>query len=171
MPPTGNEELRKAYRMTAFIGLAMMASLVVYTVVVELIKKQNEPFGGYAPLPDEIATLRYALLGVAVVEFFVIRLLNKLMLSGNVPLQSSPTIVRFAPQVQRLVSASIVTYALCESVAIYGLVLFLIQGNSSDFYLFLILSLFSFSIYFPKYSTWEEWIAEQEREEARQPQR
>lgn len=170
MPPGRNDSLRKAYRMTAFIGLTMIASLIIYAVLVELIKKQNAPFGGFSPMPDVIATLRYALLGVVAVEFFVIRLLNTLMLSGKAPLRSSPATIRFAPEVQRLVSASVVTYALCESVAIYGLVLFLIQGNSGDFYLFLVLSLFYFSIYFPKYGKWEEWIAEQEREQARRPQ-
>ncbi len=171
MPPSRNDDLRKAYRMTAFIGLAMIASLIVYAAVVELIKKQNAPFGGYSPLPpDVLSTLRYALMGVAAVEFFVIRLLNKLMLSGKVPLRSSAMTAQFAPEVQWLVTAAIVTYALCESVAIYGLVLFLIQGNSSDFYLFLALPFAYFGIYFPKYGTWEEWIAERERERARRPQ-
>lgn len=171
MQPSRNDDLRKAYRMTAFIGLAMIASLVVYAVVVELIKKQNAPFGGYSPMPPDVfSTLRYALMVVAAVEFFVIRLMNKLMLSGKVPLQSSPTTVRFAPELQRLVSAAVVTFALCESVAIYGLVLFLIQGNSGDFYLFLVLSLLFFSTYFPRYGTWEEWIAGQEREQSRRPQ-
>ncbi len=171
MQPGSNDDLRKAYRITAIIGLAMIASLIVYAVVVELIKKQNAPFGGYSPLPpDVLSTLRYALLGVVVVEFFVIRLLNTLTLSGKVPLRSSAVTVPFAPEAQRLVSASVVTYALCESVAIYGLVLFLIQGNSNDFYLFLALSLLYFSIYFPKYGKWEEWTAEQERGQERRPQ-
>jgi F0F1-type ATP synthase membrane subunit c/vacuolar-type H+-ATPase subunit K len=171
MQPIRNDELRKAYKITAFIGLAMFASLVVYAAVVELIKKQNAPFGGFGPLPPDVfSTLRYALLGVVVVEFFAIRLLNRLMLSGKVPLRSSAMTVPFAPEVQRLVTAAIVTYALCESVAIYGLVLFLIQGNTSDFYFFLALSFACFGIYFPKYSAWEEWIAERERERARRPQ-
>jgi F0F1-type ATP synthase membrane subunit c/vacuolar-type H+-ATPase subunit K len=171
MQPSSNDDLRKAYRVTALIGLVMTASLIVYAVVVELIKEQNAPFSGYSPLPpDVLSTLRYALLGVAAVEFLVIRLLNKLMLSGKAPLRSSPTTVRFAPHVQRLVSASVVTFALCESVAMYGLVLFLIQGNSNDFYLFLALSLFCFVVYFPRYGMWEEWIAEQGRGQARRPQ-
>ena len=145
--PHGNDSLRKAYRVTAFIGLAMIACVIVYAVVVETIKKQHAPFGGFSAMPDAIATLRYTLLGVAAVEFFAIRILNTLMLSGKVPLRSSPAAGPFAPEVQRLIVASVITYALCESVAIYGLVLFLIQGNSGDFYLFLILSLLYFSIY------------------------
>ncbi len=171
MLPGRGDDLRKAYRITAFIGLAMIASLIIYAVVVELIKKQNAPFGGYQPLPpDVISTLRFALLGAAAVVFFVIRLLSRLTLSGKVPLRSSSMTVLFPPEVQRLVSASVATYALCESVAIFGLVLFLVQGNSGDFYLFLALSLLYFSIHFPRYAVWEEWAAEQERERARRPQ-
>ena len=170
MPQSRNDDLRKAYRITAFIGLAMIASLVVYAVVAEVIKKQHAPFGGFSPMPDVISTLRYVLLGVVAVEFFAIRFLNTLMLSGKAPIRSSSMVSPFSPGVQRLISASIVTFAMCESVAIYGLVLFLIQGNSSDFYLFLALSLFYFIIYFPRYGIWEEWVKERERELVRKPQ-
>ncbi|MGE5172392.1 MAG: hypothetical protein ACM3MD_01030 [Betaproteobacteria bacterium] len=155
------DDLKKAYRMTAFIGLAMMASLLIYTVLVELIKKQYEPFGGFSPMPDVVPTLRYALFAVAVVEFFIIRIVNKLNLSGTLPVSSKPQIGRstqYLPPVQRLISGAVVTFALCESVAVYGLVLFLMQGITTDFYSFLLISLFYFSIFFPKYSAWEERI-------------
>ena len=170
MQPGSNEELRKAYRIAAVIGAAMIASLVMYAVVVELIKKQNAPFSGFSPMPDGFEILRYALLAVVAVEFIVIRFLNTLILSGRVPIRSSPTTAPYAPGVQRLITASIISYALCESVAVYGLVLFFIQGNSNDFYLFLALSLLCFIVYFPRYNTWEEWLEEQEREQARRPQ-
>jgi F0F1-type ATP synthase membrane subunit c/vacuolar-type H+-ATPase subunit K len=170
MQPSRKDDLRKAFRMTVFIGAAMIASVFVYAVVVEIIKKQHEPFHGFAPMGDIVSTLRYALLGVVAVVFFVIRFLNKLMLSTKTPIRSAAMVSPFSPEVQRLISASIVTFALCESVAIYGLVLFLIQGNSGDFYLFLVLSLFFFSIYFPRYGKWEEWVKEREREQARKQQ-
>lgn len=157
-------DLRKAYKTTVIIGLAMMASLLIYTIVVENIKKHYDPFGGFAPMPnDTAATLRYALLGLAIAEFFLIQLLNKIILSSKVPIQKTPGTGQFGPEVQKLMSAAIVTFALCESVSIYGLVLFLIQGNSTDFYLFLLISLFYFSISFPKYSTWEAWMKEREK--------
>jgi hypothetical protein len=47
--------------------------------------------------------------------------------------------------------------------AVYGLVLFLIQGDTTDFYLFLMISLIYFTIYFPKYEKWEEWVREREK--------
>ena len=57
----------------------------------------------------------------------------------------------------RLQTASIVTLALCESVGVFGVVLFVISGSAADFYLFLALSLGLFAIYFPRHDRWEEW--------------
>ncbi len=152
-------ELRRAYRTTVIIGLAMMASLVVYAVLVEMIKKDYAPFGGFSPLPaDVFTTLRYALLAVVAGEFVFIPILNKAMLSAKAIRSASAT----GPFGQ-LASAAVVTFALCESVAVFGLVLFLIQGASSDFYLFLMISLIFFTIHFPKYSKWEEWKREREK--------
>jgi hypothetical protein len=54
--------------------------------------------------------------------------------------------------------ATVITYALCESIAIYGLILFLIGGSRFDFYTFLILSLIYFAAYFPRHHQWEEWV-------------
>ncbi len=150
--------LRKVYRTTVTIGLAMMASLVVCAIVVELIKKQHAAFNGYAPLSaDAFTTLRYTLLTFAAVEFFVIRMVNKAVLSAKAPeTRTAPAAAPFA----QLMSAAIVTFALCESVALGGLVLFLIQGDTADFYLFLMISLGYFTINFPKYATWEAWVRE-----------
>lgn len=157
-------DLRRAYKTTVVIGLAMMASLLVYAILVELIRKQREPFGGFAPLPDDAAELfRFALLGIAVLEFFLIRVLNRLILSAKAPMGKSASYVQFGPEAQKLMTAAVVTFALCESIAVYGLVLFLVQGSSTDFYLFLVVSLFSFSVYFPKYGAWEAWMKEKKK--------
>lgn len=156
-------DLRAAYKTTVIIGLVLMASLLVYTIVVENIRKLFDPFAGFAPMPGGIEMFRYALLGVAILEFFLIRVLNKLILSAKAPVGKRPRYARFGPEAQTLMTAAIVTFGLCESVALYGLVLFLVQGSSNDFYLFLLISLIYFTIFFPKYSAWEAWVKERER--------
>lgn len=161
METNTSADVRKAFRITAIIGLAMIASLAVYAVLVELITRQNAPFGGFTPMPDVIDTLRYALLGAAVLEFPFIQILNKAMLSPKATFfRNVSTAGPFSPDVQRLISSAIITFALCESVAIFGLVLFLVQGKTADFYLFLLISLFYFSIFFPRYGAWEAWMRE-----------
>jgi F0F1-type ATP synthase membrane subunit c/vacuolar-type H+-ATPase subunit K len=158
---TNRAGLRKAYRTTVNIGLVMMAGLVVFAIVVELIKKQHATFNGFAPLSaDAFTTLRYALLTFAAVEFFVIRMVNKAVLSAKA--LETRTASAAAPFAQ-LMSAAIVTFALCESVALCGLVLFLIQGDTTDFYLFLMISVGYFTIHFPKYAKWEAWMREREK--------
>jgi hypothetical protein len=59
--------------------------------------------------------------------------------------------------VGRLLNLSLIIYALSESIAIYGLILFLLAGNSLNFYIFLMLCLVCLGIYFPRYGQWESW--------------
>lgn len=150
------DELKNGYRITVIMGIAMIASVFVYAVVIEILKREYEPFEGFAPFP-EVEILRAALLAIAIVEFFLIRFIKKLILSIKL-LSSSYRKNSLSPEIQKLSTAAIITYALCDSVAIYGLVLFLIGGSSTDFYIFMGLSLIYFSIYFPRYSEWEDWM-------------
>jgi hypothetical protein len=159
-------DLKAAYGVAASIGISLITSVLIYAVIVELIKKQSAPFTGYAPMPDVIDVLRYTLLGVVFAQYFLIRTVNNIFLSLKrvsqrtyKPAPLTAKILGFS----RLIAGAIIVCALCESVAIYGLVLFLIQGNSYDFYLFLPISLVYFAIFFPRYDRWEAWIKEREK--------
>lgn len=70
------------------------------------------------------------------------------------------------PRASHLSSAAwaprIVTYALCEAPALFGLVLFFLGRNPSDFHIFQLISLFFFAAYFPRFSQWEEWYRRQQ---------
>lgn len=150
------EELKKGYRITVIIGIAMIASVFVYAVIVELIKSGSIPFKGVPPFP-EFEILRYVFFGIAIFTFFIIRFIRGIVLSNK---DTMPQLAQDQPSsllVQKLVMASVITCAFCESVAIYGLILFFIAGNSIDFYILMILSLIYFAVYFPRYSQWEEW--------------
>lgn len=85
---------------------------------------------------------------------------SSLFASKSTPSQTSSPQRKslFSPPVQKLVTASIISLALSEAVAIYGLVIFLINGSSIDFYFFLTLSFIFIIIHFPRYSQWEDWI-------------
>ena len=138
------EDLRGVYRLATIIGIAMISSLFIYVFVVEFIKVNVN-----INLPSSMADLlRYLFFGVAIGEFLLIRFLRSHMISGP----SSPA------KIQKLFSMTIITYALCESVAIYGLILFFVGGRRFDFYTFLIVSFIFFAVYFPRYGRWEEWL-------------
>jgi len=158
MEPVNEESLRKGYRLAVYICCAMIASVFVYTGVVEYLAAKNAPFHGFRHLPAAVYDkLRLILLGVALVDLALIPYIrNSALKGGGRP--GSATVAALPGPVQRLVAVSIISFALCESVAIYGLVLFLINGGHPEFYLFLAIALAAFAIHFPRYTRWQEWV-------------
>jgi F0F1-type ATP synthase membrane subunit c/vacuolar-type H+-ATPase subunit K len=137
--------LKSRYLAVNFIGLAMIAAVFVYAGVVEVIKWQWAPFHGFAQLPPQTANLlKYLFLALAVMQYAIIRVVQKI-----VPARSPDNL----PQ------AAIITFALCESVALLGLVLFLLCGNPLDFYVFMLISLGFFYLFYPKYAQWEQRVS------------
>jgi F0F1-type ATP synthase membrane subunit c/vacuolar-type H+-ATPase subunit K len=143
VPPT-RDELAKACRTAQVIGGALIVSLGVYAFVVNQIQRTHAPFGGFAPgVPHDL--LRWILAAVALATLGLVRVLQRTLLANAA-----------LPLVRRLQSAGVVGLALCESVAIYGFVLFMVAGRASDFYVFTALALIGFVLYFPRLQTWEE---------------
>jgi len=134
--------LKARYLAINFIGLAMIAAVFVYAGVAELIKWKLAPFAGFAKLdPQTVAFIKYAFLALAATQFGIIKAVQKIL-----PVRS----------VENLSLTAIIIFTLCESVAVLGLVLFLLNGNSMDFYIFMVISLGFFYLFFPKYEQWEE---------------
>ncbi len=155
MRPDQLPTLKQRYLVINFIGLAMIGSVFVYAVIVEIFKRYYAPFTGFADLPPHIADmLKYILLFVALIFYLLIRVFQNRLIA------KSP---------QLLPSVAIMTFALCEAVAVFGLMLFLLTGNSLDFYTFFAISLFLFYIYFPKYDRWEQLMTERPQDAPRQP--
>jgi F0F1-type ATP synthase membrane subunit c/vacuolar-type H+-ATPase subunit K len=136
------DQLKRKYLAVNLIGLIMIASVFLYAAVVEIIKRFLAPFAGFALLTKETVDLvRYLLGFAAMADFFLIRIILKKYSAAPAP---------------NLPLAAIITFSLCESVALYGLVLFLLAGSPLDFYIFMTISLAFFYIYFPKYDKWEK---------------
>jgi hypothetical protein len=134
--------LKARYLVVNFIGLAMIAAVFVYAGVVEVIKWKLAPFAGFARLePHTAALIKYVFLALAAAQFGVIKAVQKIL-----PTRS----------VDNLSQAAVITFALCEAVAILGLVLFLLAGQGLDFYIFMVISLGFFTLFFPKYDQWEQ---------------
>jgi len=139
-----NITLKARYLAVNFIGLAMIASVFVYAGAVEVIKWQWAPFAGFAGLkPHTAGLLKYIFLAIAAAQYGAIKVVMKIL-----PAKS----------VDNLPLAAIISFALCESVALLGLVLFLLAGNSLDFYIFMLISLWFFYLFYPKYEQWEQRV-------------
>ena len=137
-----NITLKARYLAVNFIGLAMIASVFVYAGVVELIKWQLAPFAGFAKLdPRTVGLFKYGFLAIAAAQFGIIKVLQKIL-----PTRSA----------DNLTQGAVITFALCEAVAVLGLGLFLLAGQTLDFYIFMMISLGFFYLFFPKYEQWEQ---------------
>ena len=146
------EELKNAYRRTAIIGFALIATLATYILIVVLIQATRESFDGLA----DTALLRNIFLFVALAMIFLIQILRgRMFRTPSVAADERPNEKAL---IQKLVSTSVIIFALAESIAIFGLVSFFLTNRATDFYMFLAISLVSFTLFFPRYSQWEEWM-------------
>jgi hypothetical protein len=137
--------LKKSYLAVNFIGLTLIVTVFVSAGVVELIKRFFAPFSGVAQLSkDTLNLLRYVLAFLALADFFLIKLIQRKYA---------------APASLNLPRAAVITFGLCEAVALYGLALFLLAGHPLDFYIFMAISLLYFYLFFPKYDKWEKLLA------------
>jgi hypothetical protein len=144
-PARSEIALKTRYLAVNFIGLVLIASVFVCAGVVEILKWQLAPFNGFGGLdPQTIKLLRYIFLALAAGQYAAIKVVQKIL-----PARS----------VDNLPQAAIVTLALSESVAVSGLVLFLLDGISTDYYIFMLISLGFFYLFFPRYDEWEKMVA------------
>ena len=140
VPP---KTLQQQFKTTNYVGLAMMASVFLYAVIVISIDKGFIPYQLSHQIDISIlAKVKYILLAISILHYFIIRFFQKFSLKSAAYLPA----------------ASFLIFALCEAVSIYGLVLFLLSGNSMDFYIFMLISLIYFYIFYPKYADWEKLL-------------
>ena len=140
------ELLKKEYQTILFIGFSMASSFFVYWALVQfVIPAPNGPVNN----PE---FFRYGFLVIAMIGPATIPVIKKAILrkSPDDPLEVS---------LRRLRVSAIVSFALCESSALVGLVSYLIAGVLMDFYILLIYSLIFFAIFFPKHSDWKEYVS------------
>jgi len=136
--------LKIRYLKVNFVGLGLIGSVFLYAVAVEILKRVLAPFPGLAALtPAQAQMLKYIFIALAFADFFLIKFIQRIM---------------GAPSVEGLIRVAIVTFAISESVALLGLMLFLLTGNAMDFYTFMFLSLFYFWFFFPKIKDWEDQL-------------
>ena len=143
-----HDELRTRLRSASLVAAAIVVSLAIMLVFVELIRSQFKPFTGFAP-PADAPVVRYAFYGAALAAVILARLLERTLLKPAPP--DDPGTV-----LARLHRASLLTLALSEMPAILGFVLFLLGGFNVDFYALAFVSLFLVFMYYPRRSVWEE---------------
>jgi hypothetical protein len=153
MEPATENEIKNAHKRTVIIWASMALSVVVYVVVAERVRSILTP-DDYFLIYDgsPLVYLRYALLVVSLGHFLLIKVIP----AGMLARADSRNVIA------KLIAASVISFALCEAMAIYGLLLFLAGGNIVDTYVGAVLSAVGLGMVFPKCSQWEE-LVEQKR--------
>jgi F0F1-type ATP synthase membrane subunit c/vacuolar-type H+-ATPase subunit K len=148
-----DSDLKRVYRTTIIINGALVASLFLYALMVELIRSQFKPFPGLLVSGLRHQTLRYLFFGAAVGAVVLVRLAGRTLLKVT-PGEDHHHLI------SRLSRTAVITSALGELPAVLGFVLFLLTGFSRDFYLLLFVSLFLEFMYFPRLKVWQDLARE-----------
>ena len=123
---------------------AVMGTLAAYVIVVELINRTRDDFATQS-FPEIV---RYVLYGVAISMVFLTQIVRAIVLRGT-PRGDLEGALR------RLNLASVITGILAETPALMGLVMFVVWGQYSDFYILFFVSLYLTVRHFPRFGTWE----------------
>jgi hypothetical protein len=129
-------------RPGGILHIVSVAAVFVYVLVVELCEMQLAPFGGFVPEMKNLGVLRLAL-----------------ALIGLADLGIACTVLWRPFLVRSVGSAFLLAYAVLEAPAVYGLVLFLLDGRRLDFYPFAALSLVSLLVLWTQAERWDELAA------------
>jgi hypothetical protein len=138
-------DLGPRYRAVRIVAVALLLAVGIYVVVIELLSR-GIPMS--YPLRGQIA-LGYFFLAVGVVAVVAAGVLRRVMLSRA-----------GAGPGERIQGASIVSLALAETPAVFGLLVFVATGQKDAAYALIVLAVAALALYFPRWSQWEEWARE-----------
>lgn len=135
--------LEQEYRKITTSGISLILSGIFYIIIPSIFSHQ---------INNSIdVSIRYIFLSITLLIAFLIRIVRSIILSKQ-------TNTNFKNILKRLITSSIVTFALCELIAILGLVEYIITGIKMDLYLMVFLSFVFFIVHFPKKLHWEAYI-------------
>jgi len=150
-------DLHRTYRMTRTVAGALWLSLGIYLVLAHTIASSHAPFSGFATAEQRMVW-RLVCIALAVSALVAGRVVRARILAGAPTLHVAPH-RDVSPVAQQLFTATVVTLALWETVALLGFVGFLLTGSLLDLYVFLAVAAVGLTVHFPRYSRWEAHAA------------
>src|SRR2546426_12809440 len=135
-------DLRTRHRMMTIVAAAMLVSVAVYWILVEILARLGTVRHAF---PGEVR-IGYVALALGVIVAYAASIVRRSMLAGGAGDPGA-----------RIQVASVVTFALAEIPAILRVVALLVTGLREAAYPLFVLSIAAHAIYFPRWSQWEEW--------------
>lgn len=152
MDTSQKETFEKKLQIMWILWGAMALSLVIYILICQLFgDRVRKPMGLEFPLE----LLRNILFGISTVALIATRFVRRFILGrpsgGPSPVMPSPPSQKDpSTLLAKYTTAMIISLALCESVGIYGLVLFLLGDSLQTLYSFMVISAAAIFYYRPK---------------------
>ena len=152
MEETSTMELEKGLRILWIIWAFMLGSLLVYVFICHQV---GEEIRGNTSPDFPIGLLKHIFYGVVIVTLFLVHFLRRFMLTGRfssseAKLFKSASISNQPSLLAKYKIAVVISLALCESIGIYGLVLFFLGDDLQNLYIFITVSALSMFFYRPK---------------------
>lgn len=116
---------RKSYKTLMLIWWAMLTSLIIYLIVCRVVGDQVRPETVSVPLD----LMRNILLAVSIAELAAVGFFRRRFTAAAGP-----------GDLQKLTVVFIASFAIAESVGLYGLVLYLLGDSEGTLYMFLLIS-------------------------------
>jgi len=140
-------QVKDTHRVATIIMYAMMASLVLYIVIVEVLNRTSaEP-----ERLQQVDLIRYIFYAMAVAMIFMAQLIKALMLRG---LHGAGIDVALA----RLQASNLIAALLAETPALLGLVMYIVWRQYTDFYILTFVSLYIMVRHFPRWAAWQRVV-------------
>ena len=152
MPEMDEEQLRRELRPAWLIWVGGLGTLVIIALLCHFIGERGRV--STRGLPVDL--LRYIFFGLSAVAYAAAGFIRKRMLRRGLggPLKASSPIgmARRSPWAARYLTVMIVSLAISDSIAIYGLLLFLLGAGFTTLYMFLSLFAIAMFIYRPSFA-------------------
>ncbi len=139
--------LKEAHRRAKIISASVVATIVVFIFVVEVLRGGA---GMDAVAAAGLEPVRIIFYAIAISLVLVTSLVHSFVLKATKSIDIDGVAAR-------LVSVNVITTGLAETPAIMGFVLFLVWGYYPDFYILCFVSLYLMLRHFPYYRQWENF--------------
>lgn len=148
-------ELNASFARTSRIGYVTSCSVIFYGLIAYYILRYTSM---RTPWFEDFSLVKYIFWGLAVSISICIVVIHQL---AGAKLRSLT--LDTAQVIKYLQTMALVTFGLCESIGLLGILLVLITRNMTDYFGLAFLSLMAFSLSFPKFHRWKRYVQQAEQ--------
>jgi F0F1-type ATP synthase membrane subunit c/vacuolar-type H+-ATPase subunit K len=142
------------FRTARVIHAAIVVSLVIYVVLIHVLAGVRD-WKGTAATPAVAGVMRWVFYSLGAAEFLGVLVARSRLLSSDALVEIGRRSGR-DPALRELQSRMVILLAIAESIAVYGLILFVLTARLADFYLLWVPALVAVLALTPQREVWTE---------------